>query len=312
MLSLSPFTPAVQPNDKGEIYAAESFYSRGNRGERTDVLSAYDAVTLTPSFEVKIPNKVAGMLPFRQYIALMDDSTHVAVFNMTPAQSVSIVNVKDREFVGEISTPGCGLIMPVTDRSFLMICGDGTLQRVSLNAEGEESGRVRSESFFEIDGDPVFDKPIPSNDGWQLVSYEGLTYEVSAQGDGIKIGEPWSLLSDEDRAEQWRVGGGQLIDLHLDKDLLFILVHQGGIDTHSEPGTEIWIFNRANRQRIARIQPESHVANLLVTQDEDPILITTTVEDQIVIYDVNTTRKLRTIENPGLSPWLLQSFPHAR
>ena len=40
LLSTSPYTPAVEVNHpRQEIYAAESYYSRGTRGERIDVVT---------------------------------------------------------------------------------------------------------------------------------------------------------------------------------------------------------------------------------------------------------------------------------
>jgi len=308
LISLSTFTPAVQPNLKrGEIYAAETYYSRLYHGERSDVLTIYDLETLSPGFEIEIPKKVAA-LSFRQYIALLDDDRHLAIFNMTPAQSVSIVDVRSRDFVGEISTPGCALILPVADRAFLMICGDGTLQLVGLDRNGGESKRIRSDAFFTIDEDPVFDKPVPTADGWQLVTYEGKIFEVTVANDSIQISEPWSVLSAEDSDEKWRVGGGQLMDVHVGMDLLFMMMHQGEVDTHEEPGTEIWIFNRETQRRIARIETAEPITNILVSQDEDPILIVTTQAGPVHIYDVKTTRKLRTIDNAGTFPSLLQRF----
>ncbi|MCZ6618068.1 MAG: amine dehydrogenase large subunit, partial [Gammaproteobacteria bacterium] len=188
------------------------------------------------------------------------------------------------------------------------ICGDGTLQLIGLNRNGGESKRIRSEAFFEIDEDPVFDKPVPTADGWQLVSFEGRVFEVTVQDDSIQIGDSWSVLTEQDSTDSWRVGGGQLMDVHIGLDLLFMMMHQGEIDTHEEPGTEVWIFNRETQRRIARIEAGEPITNILVSQDENPILIATTEAGPVHIYDVKTTRKLRTIENPGTSPSLLQIF----
>ena len=91
---------------------------------------------------------------------------------MTPAQSVSIVDVRDRRFVAELSTPGCALIMPVEDRGFLMMCGDGTLQLVRLDRNGEESERVRGDVFFSVEEDPVFDKPVRTDAGWKIAEMQ--------------------------------------------------------------------------------------------------------------------------------------------
>src|SRR5205814_10648160 len=43
--------------DHREIYLAETYYARGVRGERTDVVTVYDASTLQPLAEVGIPPK---------------------------------------------------------------------------------------------------------------------------------------------------------------------------------------------------------------------------------------------------------------
>ena len=156
LVDTTRFTPAVQPNlAKGEIYAAESYYSRQNRGERTDVVTTYDLETLAPKAEVKIPNRLATVLNFRQYISLMDDGKHLAVFNMTPGQSVSVVDVESQSFVGEISTPGCALIMQTAGNGFLQICGDGRLQLIRLNDDGTEASRDRSKEVFDIEEDLV-------------------------------------------------------------------------------------------------------------------------------------------------------------
>jgi len=271
------------------------------------MLTAFNLDTLNRSFEIEIPTKVAGMLPLRQYIALLNDERHIAVFNMTPAQSVSIVDIKNKNFAHELSTPGCALMLPV-EKGFLMICGDGTLQWIKLNRNGNESDRVRSEAFFSVDEDPVFDRPVPTSDGWQLISYEGLAREVSVSDNEITINEPWSLLSDSDKEEGWRPGGGQLLDVHTELNLMFVIMHQGEADTHEDPGNEIWVFDRGAQRRIARIDMGELVTNLMVTQDEEPLLIVSSLADQMHILDVKTTRKVRSIENPGISPALIQSF----
>ena len=121
-----------------EFYAAESFYSRGTRGDRFDVVTIFDYDNLSPVAEIDIPNKLA-VLSMDGHLALTGNGRHLAAFNMTPAQSISVVDVENRSFVGEISTPGCAVMMPVADSDLLMICGDGTLQLLQLDAAGNES-----------------------------------------------------------------------------------------------------------------------------------------------------------------------------
>lgn len=297
MLALTDYTPSVQPNlERGEIYAPESYYARGHRGERTDVIAVYDTRSLSVIDEIKVPNKLAA-LPFRQYIGLLDDRKHLAVFNMTPAQSVSIVNVANRKFVTEISTPGCALVMPSEDRGFMQICGDGTLQLISLDKKGKESARARSEVIFSIEDDPIFDRPVPMDGGWLLLSFEGKVREASLRKGNIIFSEPWSILTEEDQAENWKPGGGQLLAFHQDLNLVFTLMHQGGADTHEDPGSEVWVFNRASQQRIARIPLEAMAFNIFVSQNDEPLLTTAGSDRKLHVFDVRTTRLLRSIDS---------------
>lgn len=306
MLSLSGYTPAIATNlQRGEIYAAESFYSRASRGDRADVLTIYDVENLNPVAEVEIPQKIAA-LPFAHYIALLDDDRHVAIYNLTPAASVSIVDVVDREFVTELSTPGCALMLAVSERGFLQICGDGTLQLIRLNRNGDEAQRIRSDKFFEITEDPVFDKAIATPAGWLLMSYAGEVFEVSVDGDNISISEGWSMANAEEQAAGWVPGGGQFLAYHNDTDLLFVLANPGGEFAHDNPGTEVWIFQRSSQRRIGRLPIEHMGTNILVSQGSPALLSITGVDSQLHVYDVGTLKLVRSIAEIGPAPGLLQ------
>jgi methylamine dehydrogenase heavy chain len=309
LLSLTPWTPAVLPNPRrGEIYAAETYYSRGVRGDRSDVLTVYAGDSLAPVHEIELPAKIAAVLPFRHYIALLDDDRHLAVFNMTPAQSVSIVDIETRRFVGEISTPGCALMLPSPDRAFLMLCGDGTLQLLRLDRSGQESARLRSAPFFDVETDPVFDRPVAVPQGWLLASYEGNVFEVTVRGNDIVVGEPWSLLDDADRDAGWRIGGAQLMAHHAGLDLMVVLAHVGEVDTHEEPGTEAWVIDRQAQRRIARITLEGPTTALHVTPTAQPLLVAAQQSGTLDVYDLRSTRLVRSIQGPGVNAMTLQGY----
>ena len=53
------FNSLSLPTEFGEVYSAETYYSRITRGERTDVVSVYDARNLSPIAEIEIPAKRA-------------------------------------------------------------------------------------------------------------------------------------------------------------------------------------------------------------------------------------------------------------
>jgi len=308
LLSHQWMTPAIVTlPSREESYYVESFYSRGVRGTREDVLTVVDMTNLAPKDEIDIPDKAAALW-FRHHIGLLGDQRHILVFNMTPAQSVSVIDVVDREFVGEISTPGCAIIMPTGERAFMMICGDGTLQYIELDADGEETARERSKVFFSVEEDAVFDKPVLTDRGWLLISFNGLVYDVTVSGRRIDIAKPWSLLNDEDSSDKWRPGGGQPFTLHRATGLLYVLMHQGEVDTHHEPGTETWVFDLSKRQRVARMELETPASSILASQEERPRLIAIGDDRKVRTYDGLHLRHLLTIDEPGPRPSLLQTL----
>ena len=105
MLSLTQYTPAIAVNRQhGEVYAAESYLSRLHRGKREDVLSVYDITTLSPLAEIDIPDKISEVSGDFN-IGLMGNAQQLVIYNFTPAQSVSVIDVESRQFSSEISTP---------------------------------------------------------------------------------------------------------------------------------------------------------------------------------------------------------------
>ena len=313
LISHSVFTPAVVtlPSRK-EAYFVDSFYARGVRGTRSDVLTVIDMRDLTTKAEIDIPDKAAA-LPIRQHIALLDDERHVVVFNMTPAQSVSVVDVVERKLTAEISTPGCGIIMPAGPRGFLMLCGDGTLQFITLDKNGKEAGRVRSESFFVMEQDPVFDRVVRSSGGWMLITHDGLVREVGVDGDRIKVGEAWSMLNAEDKEDggekdQWRPGGDQPFTMHRNTSLLYSLMHKGKVDTQDAEGTEIWVFDTSRRKRVAREVLPVAAEGILSSQEPSPRLYVLDKDHKLNIYDGLKLALLHTIEKPGVNGALLQTL----
>ncbi len=307
-LSLTEYTPAVAVSrSRKEIYAAESYFSRLYRGDREDVLTVYDIATLAPIAEIDIPDKFLEVIG-ESNIGLMDNDKYLVLYNFSPAQSVSIVDLENRKFISEISTPGCGMVMPVENASFLMICGDGSLQLVQLADDGTEQSRSRSDIFFSVENDAVFDRAARTSAGWLLISHAGLAYDVAVKDATISIGEPWPLVSVDEREEAWRPGGSGLISVDIKKDLAFVLMHQGKVDTHHKPGTELWIFDTQKHRRVKRWVLDKPADNILVLAGEKSRLVMSTPDGKIRIYDALQQRFEREIAEPGDGIWLLQRF----
>lgn len=333
---------ALFPASRPEIYVPETFYSRGSRGERTDVVTIYDEASLAPVGEVEIPPRRAINTLTEHNYALSDDERFVAVFNMTPGTSLSIVDVVERTFVGEILTPGCSLVYPAGPRRFLMLCADGSMLGLQLDESGRLLARERSEPFFDPLADPVTEKAARYGDTWIFVSFEGWAHPVDVSGETLRAGERWSLLGERDRADSWRIGGAQHLAVHQASGRLYSLVHQGGVDTHKDPGTELWIYDLAERRRVDRIAlhnpgftfmgqslefgrgwvwpfdrlydallaiaPNPGIGQITVTQDAEPLLVTgAAFSGSLGVYDALTGEFLRRVFVGNLTTQTLQT-----
>ncbi|MCB1670408.1 MAG: amine dehydrogenase large subunit [Gammaproteobacteria bacterium] len=286
ILTLSRFSPAIRPQmDRGLIYAYGSFYSRNVYGDRLDLVIAYDAQTTLPVTEIEIPTKAAGIGHSGMIGLIMNK--FIGVWNITPGISVSIVNTETNEFVTEISTPSCAGIYPV-ETGFIMACADGRIQLIELNDEGQEIGRRRSEAFFDLQEDPVYDYAVASADGWIFVSMEGLVYEATVVGGEVLVSEPWSInppdSENPDRNgiviepdDGWRIGGRQPFAYNSDIGVLVTVMHKGGgQETFEDPGTELWGFSMATKRRGYRLELEDPISGVQITQDDDPLMLVST------------------------------------
>ncbi|MBI2969473.1 MAG: amine dehydrogenase, partial [Gammaproteobacteria bacterium] len=296
------------PSDYHAIYSVETYYSRGVRGERSDVVTAYDPRTLLPLGEIPIPPKRATGTPTLLHAGITDDDRFLLVYNFTPAQSVSVVDLKARRLVGEIATAGCVLVYPDGARRFHMLCGDGGVLLVELDEAGRATRALRHPGFFDPQGDPVQEDAIRIGYQWVHVSFDGHVYIVNASGGEPEFGPTWSLLSTQERAAGWRPGGLQLIAGHEASGRLFVLLHEGGAHSQEDPGTEVWVYDLDRKSRTQRIPLRVPATSIEVSRDEAPLLFAVSTDStDLEVYDANTGAHLRTVEKIAVFPTLLQA-----
>ncbi len=296
------------PKTGGVIYSPETYLERGTRGRRTDVVTIYDAARLAPVAEVAIPPKRAQSNATLWHNVLTDDDRFLLVYNFTPAQSVTVVDTVARAFVGEIESPGCALVYPSGARRFHMLCGDGSLLTVTLDDAGGEKTKSRSEPFFATDGDFLTEKPVRYRSQYLFASVEGHVQPVDVGGDTPAFGERWPLVEGTDREQNWRIGGIQHFAVHAADGRLYALMHQGGKDSHKDPGTQVWVFDLATRKRVQRIALEEVATAIQVTQDPEPLLLAAFAgKPGLEVYDAGTGKRLRAIPEVGFTPTVLQT-----
>lgn len=328
--------PLFSPTHE-EIYVAETYWSRGIRGDRTDVMTVYDARTLKPKAEIPLPPKRGEYFPGNASNALTDDGRFAAVFNITPATSLSIVDVKERRFVTEVEAPGCSLVFAAGARRFFMLCANGSALVVDLDERGNVAKAERTEPFFDAAKDPITEKAVRRDDTWIFTSYDGVIHTVNVRGPELVFGATWPLFNERDLNEKWRIGGLQHLAVHEVTGRLYALVHQGPRDTHKDPGTEVWVYDLEARERVQRIEipsplasfladqakmgppseqdlltrlaraamdallPNPGVERILVTQGDQPLLITSSgFPPTITVHDAMTGEVTTEVSEPGL------------
>lgn len=282
--------PSTLSHDGKLIYSADIWYSRGTRGTRTDVLTAWDSSTLSPAWEVLIPNKRAESLTQRYGLKTSGDDRFVYVYNFTPSTSVTVVDTQTKAVATEIAIPGCVLNYPVGKRRFASLCGDGSLQVVTLNDQGQETARNRT-PFFDPNAEKLVERAVNVGDTYYFTTTTGTVRAVDFSADTPKILPSWSLVTDEEKKAGWAPGGWQLMAVAPKLNRLYVLMH----DAHEpmkweDPSPLIWAFDLKTGKKIATLEAPVPVWSMQATGDDKPLLLGTDVEGGLQIFDLKTNQ----------------------
>ncbi len=328
------FTNLLTADRHGEILTVETYLSRGTRGERTDIIAAYDDITLRPKYEIVIPSKRMHATQPTQMMRMTPDQRFVAVVNYTPAQSLTIVDLEERRFVEEVETPGCMGAHEAGERSFYLICSNGSFMRLRLDADGRVIERDRTEPLFDAIKDPLTASPAKSGNTWYFISRHANLHAIRMTDTDIDHLDAWSLLSDAERADQWTIAGLGHLAVHRASGQLFVLVRQGKPEKFEDPGEEVWVYDIATKARLQRIKMKDLTVSIDVTQSEQPRLVTMDLhipvsiletmwilltegeagfrdllQSRVNVYDVDTgTHLVRGPINPGGSHIAIQAW----
>jgi methylamine dehydrogenase heavy chain len=298
------FSRVLLPRDGKLIYSPETYFSRGTRGVRTDVVTIYDAKTLSPVKEIVVPPKRSANMPTMANVVLTDDDRFLLIYNFTPAQSVTVVDMKSQTLSQEVETPGCALEYPTGPRSFFSICGDGSLTLGQL----DETGGIhlsRIGQLFPVTKDPVTEKAVRIGQIWYFVSYNGQIYPVAATSTGAMLEPTWWLTTEDERKQGWRPGGLQQLSVD-GHSHLYAIMHQGAASTHKDPGKTVWVYDVNSHKRIKEFELNGLSSSIQVTSDDKPLLFSVFVDSPVLeVYDAADGRFLRAIDQIGTTPTLL-------
>ena len=303
------FTPGMTLSpDASTTAIATTYFARGSRGTRTDVVEFTDNTTLAVAHEIVLPAKRAQTLPSIFNVAYSSDAHFLYVSYVTPAASFGVLDPAQGKVLAEIDTAGCVLVIPSGPNRVSSICESGRLLSVTLTADGREGSRAMSAQFFDADQDPVFVQGIPSANGFVFLSFLGEVHEVDLSGGQPAFAPPWSLVSGTEKG-QWRPGGDQVGAIHLGLNRLYVQMHRGGEGSHKQPGSEIWVFDLASHRRIARwslqksgVEPAQVVQ---VTRDSAPLLFASTAAGDLAVFDARDGRLRHLEKHLGQTLWMM-------
>lgn len=247
------FMPGVARSaDHRFTYVATSYFSRGTTGDRTDALEITDNQSFKKVGEVILPPKHAQQVPSLFNTTASDDGAFAYVTNITPATSVSVVNLDTRKLAGEIDTAACVLTYPSGKYRFASLCQSGKALTVTLNKEGKEVAREQSAAFIDVENDPVFTHAERWGEGYLFLTFSGKVTPADFSVSPARFDAPWQLVSPQEAAEGWRPGGLQPFAVSQATGRLYVAMHQGGEGSHKEPGSEIWVYDVKSHARVAR------------------------------------------------------------
>jgi hypothetical protein len=78
------------------------------------------------------------------------------------------------------------------------LCGDGTLQTVQVDEQGNVAAKTHSQKFFDPDKDPLTEKASRYGDTWLFFSFDGYVHPVTFTDGKAIPGKRWSLFNAED------------------------------------------------------------------------------------------------------------------
>jgi methylamine dehydrogenase heavy chain len=302
---------AISPDHKTTAIAT-TYWSRGGHGTRTDVVEYEDNTTLTLRGELPLASKKSQSGAVGPYnLAYSADGKFLYVTNLTPAASVSIVDVAKNAILSEIDTDACVMAMPSVDggrHRFSALCENGRMVTITHDDAGKEVARSASKKFFDVDRDPIFVQSAPTPTGAYHLSFLGDVYEIDTSGADPKFPEPWPTTTANERGH-WRPGGQQMVAYSAAKHRLYVPMHAGGEGSHKTGGSQIWVTDTVTHKRLARWPVDEAryggVFCVLATQDEHPLLFAATEKSSLLVFDAMTGKLLHAEEKMGQTLWSL-------
>jgi len=154
-----------------------------------------------------------------------------------------------------------------------------------LDENGSIKNQKRSKKFINGDDDPLFAASATIGDMVYFPSFKGQLQPLDMSSATPKILKTWSLVSAQEKQENWRPGGWQIITGNNTGEL-YVLMHKNGYNgSHKDGGSEVWVFDTKTRKRSRRIVLKNWGVSIEVTRGDSPYLVVTNADYDLDVYN---------------------------
>lgn len=304
--------PMPSPKD-GTLYVADTRFSLYGNGKRDDYIGIYDPVGLAPPTKlIDIPDTRSGAMSHIGGSSISADGKYLYSYQYSPSNSVVVVDLESQKTLSTIEVPQCWYVYPAGERRFASHCRDGSFVLVKFDEQGKEVSRTQTKPVHDPVKEPSFNSPAYDYKTQEivLVSFWGHVVHIDFSQEEPKIGESWSMLTDEQRKESWAPGGWQPAAYHSASKRLFVLMDRRAKWAHTTESREVWVYDMESKKRIQTIALVHEATCLAVDKADKPYIYALSSHGKSLdIYDVETGKHLFNQGQLGHEPRLLVRNP---
>ena len=291
-INSAQFAAFTHSASRSELYVAETFYSRGVRGDRTDIMAIYDANSLMLEDEIILPNNNRGLNVVQKgNFRISQDESLAFIFTFTPASGVIVVDLNRRRVVNEISIPGCSMVYPFRDRGFAMLCGDGTLVSYDLNGDGKVISEHTTDAFHDIDNHPMFVASARVGDVMYWPTFSGQLISMDFGSTSPELLDKWDFA----KGSGYLPSGWQLITADKNGQLYVLMLEGAGNGDHKHGSDEVWELDPVTKRVVRKIKLNSGAFSIEALKTDNPILAVISYNKTVDAYDLKSKKQIQSI-----------------
>lgn len=293
------------PSTGNEFYVHGVYMSRGFHGDTTNVVEILDKSTFQKKGEIAVPPKAMRGYPSMQLSGFTDDNRFLLLQGISPASSVTVVDLQARKLASEVETGGCAYVLPTGKRTFATVCGDGSFVNIKLDDQGHEISREKTSGVFDPKADQLnVAAGFHGKNAYYMLTHRGMLHVLRYDSGKLEVASKWSVAEKEGDKDWVPAHILQQVAVHEATGRLYVLMQLtklepkgGGYDFHRNSGTEAWVFDLKSHRRLQRIVFDEPVAEIAVSQDDKPVFYAASVYVQrLWAYDGLTGAKLKQMD----------------